>query len=1318
MAPDIARPSSSARRSTTGIPPKPDASLAEWTSKIKAMQKQVDEDEEAETRRLEMEIQASRIARMRRSTNLGSRTNSVDLSQSGTVAALKEVDRSPQSNDPLALKDRQSNQDDALRKLMGDGSPKMSATTTTSPPSTSSTSSYGPAAAKRGAEPISLAAFMGGRATGPRLTKHAPQQDAHDPTQFEQRTHVAAPHPVFGRGGVAMPGMTGSGSVSAQSRAIRDEEARSTVSTSSTASTKGRYTISPSTPATVRSMVAQAQERESPTPSYTSTSQVPARQRTISTPSVPPSPVKPTTPKPSTPAETFTTKPKADIISRPSSKSPNHTIIRPITPRTSTGTKSPSPYNPQTSNTTKSMVALPGLARPIQPSPRSSIGSPQMPPSHNPSPAFLKPPQEKGPTPSLSRLKGRGFVKNMVEKSAALENIFPPEVPPLPERILSPTKRQSTGAVLDRWQPVSTPSPPPVVSPKPSPMRKSLTTEPAQVSPTTATYTVPLKRENTAPATVPTLSKKSSMPTMKPGEQPVDPNFTGWLGSSKTVITYVEPTKTGEQQHAPLSEQRTEVDELGMRVRPRTTSGGLVQERGEAGMPAAGKPLSHPTKDRAKKPRKGKGSIPTTTLASSTLDTVHEAPAARSALQTRSPAGSQKQPSVLSQAQTSSPTSQYPSPPASHGRAVSPAASAPAPAPCSTPFPTTSSASDKRTPPVGALPTPFGAPRGPGGTGAQPPPVRQRIPSTGNRARVMEVAQAFSEEMRRQAPASPQPPASPEQQQREREQQVQVQQQQDQTEEDWTPPSVKNMVATWGPRATVQPHAYGASGTNGAQPRAQSITAPPLEKRKSSYERYSQFIMPPLQEEKTPAPSPVSTLKKDAAAPDPALLESDEDGDENPESAERKPLSFNEYVQPVEDVVVDEEVVQPSKDETVHLAFEDKPLPRVDVEALHVAPRPRYTPDPDINTVSVEVMSIETNNTTPISNPPHIFHDTELLAIVHRAKAKSSGLVTTRVWAWQGRRAQPSERALQRITELARRYNTSAEQVKQAREPVQLVGVLGGTLVVRQGARAHWSAENTAMHRVQSRQGLVFIDELEIGVKNLCSGFSYCVSILETFYVWHGRGAVPTEQAAALAYAQSLAPSPDSIVELTEAESELEDMFWMVLGEGDYARADYWRWRAETEIVDPRVWVVDASRKDTLLPVPVFPAFDQHVQSVFLVDCVWEFFVLVGQEARHKRSEIRLAISVAESLAQKVSPTRPFKPVVHVLVFPTRIPTDLLLTFRELEEAEFNAGDVPNHMNLIPNNETDTKLKMTSWSSAELRDPDMLPLGVCPSDVS
>jgi hypothetical protein len=44
-----------------------DNGLAEWTSRIKAMQRQVDADDEAEQRRLEEEIVRARLARTRRS---------------------------------------------------------------------------------------------------------------------------------------------------------------------------------------------------------------------------------------------------------------------------------------------------------------------------------------------------------------------------------------------------------------------------------------------------------------------------------------------------------------------------------------------------------------------------------------------------------------------------------------------------------------------------------------------------------------------------------------------------------------------------------------------------------------------------------------------------------------------------------------------------------------------------------------------------------------------------------------------------------------------------------------------------------------------------------------------------------------------------------------------------------------------------------------------------------------------------------------------------------------------------------------------------
>ncbi len=104
----------------------------------------------------------------------------------------------------------------------------------------------------------------------------------------------------------------------------------------------------------------------------------------------------------------------------------------------------------------------------------------------------------------------------------------------------------------------------------------------------------------------------------------------------------------------------------------------------------------------------------------------------------------------------------------------------------------------------------------------------------------------------------------------------------------------------------------------------------------------------------------------------------------------------------------------------------------------------------------------------------------------------------------------------------------------------------------------------------------------------MCSGYSYCTSILETFYVWHGRGSSEAEQRAALSYAKQLAPAEENIVELTEDESQEEEMFWMMLGDGDYANADYWKWRSNALFLDPRIWVVDVSQGDavSLLLVP------------------------------------------------------------------------------------------------------------------------------------
>ena len=103
----------------------------------------------------------------------------------------------------------------------------------------------------------------------------------------------------------------------------------------------------------------------------------------------------------------------------------------------------------------------------------------------------------------------------------------------------------------------------------------------------------------------------------------------------------------------------------------------------------------------------------------------------------------------------------------------------------------------------------------------------------------------------------------------------------------------------------------------------------------------------------------------------------------------------------------------------------DGPLPHVNVDALYNAPRPKYTPDPDLVTISVDVMVIAGSAATAINKDAHVFYDSELLTVIHRAKVKSSGLVATMVWAWRGRRAETGEREVQKVQELARRYGTT-----------------------------------------------------------------------------------------------------------------------------------------------------------------------------------------------------------------------------------------------------------------------------------------------------
>ncbi|KAL0575053.1 hypothetical protein V5O48_006898 [Marasmius crinis-equi] len=1308
--------------------PKPEDGLSEWTSRIRALQQQVDADEEAEHRRLEEEIAASRMARMRRSRGAGygggSRTSSVDFSDKDKERLPKFTEDAGSSIDDMRpIADRQRGQEDAMRKFMGSTSPPSSISSSSATPSYASSRVTSPAISTR-PEPVSLAAFMGGRGTGPRLNKHAPQQDAHDPTQFEQRTRITSPHPVFGKGGVAMPGMAKQPSmpslkskrsfVSDETPAERGWKEPATGTRSpADLSVRERTSSSPFAPSSRPSSVASRYtETVTQRPLSPQKSGGRDRERTMSSPNKPssdrtpfshtgdgrktPIPAEPTggriSPQKTGNRERATSTPGRTSPSKvsfvlPAEESENQIPESPKKKRASFGGGSRPKTPTQDTPVKKPTVETPYLARTIQPQARSPPNTPQISMSQNPSAAFLKAPAPKEPTASLRRLQNRGLVQNFVKASEVFQNQSSTQTTP---------EKGSGGrkaSVLDRWQPQGpagpTNSPPPPVSPKP--MRKSWSTEPPSPQPPSPQPPVS-KPVRSFTALPPSKTRDENRRQSIPKETSDAPaqDMKG-VGSATTLVVFKSvPTEAETTEFA-------DVDELGLKSRRSSNLGGLG-----GNLPVhAGKPLIHPTRERAKKPKK------TTSSIVKTEDREQRQPRQADSLPERTRPITPKEPERAPAEQTFlaerrlSPQPSQVTPPSSNGtrtgrvtdrwaeqpiigvkpvlsrgsaQTESPKPSAgmvgrkALPGLATTPsYPSTFNAVSRTPSRSPEVPTQSPAPSSPvprEGNRSVTPARHSRIPSTGNRATVMDIANAFDQENDIQATASP----------------VEIE----------SPVEPVKME----PAPEVIPESEDESQ------RLPTPATSQLERRRSTFEKYSVPPLPPLKEVPTPISSPAGTLARPAEARKQAQeLFNNKVPQQTPEQPRTTP----------------ESVVKPSKpaetpgSRIIHLSHVDHPLPPVDYNALMKTRRNTQRKNSDATSISVDVMHIQGNTSTPLSQDVNIFYDTEVLALVHRYKSKSSGLVATAVWGWFGKNSQPGERERNKLEELAKRYGTSIIPVNQYHEPSDLIQVLGNQLYIRQGSRAHWSAENTAMHKVRSKKGYIFVDELDINIKNLCSGFSYCVSLLDTVYVWHGCGSTDAERSAALQYGRKLS---SNIVELSQGVNDQEEMFWMVFGDDPFACADYWRWKRESTDTETHIWRIDTS--DSKAPVTAVDSLgtDEAQNFVHILDCVWEYFVVVGHAARAKRTDIRLGLAVATEMSSRVRHQRPYTPTVHTLVFPTQIPVDVSAHFRELDESLLNEDNVPDHMNILTKEDALDHLRRRSWEEFALRDRSMLPLGM------
>lgn len=463
----------------------------------------------------------------------------------------------------------------------------------------SQSSKMSQAPSQKKSEPMSLAAFMGGRATGPRLNKHAPQQDATDPTQFEQRTTIAAPHPIFGRGGIAMPGLVGQRPFTAR---VQESGQISAAANSHTLPVNKRHGDK-AVERAVTPQEARGNERHFASRKSSGIGDDPAishktdLKEQIVFPPTPGGKEQPPYQKPgireraiSTPAGVYSRKGGDRSSSRSSERkvsqfqgvdasTPNRDRYTPSSP--SLANARHSPRSSYTASPVQKLPAAPAyLARPIQPEPRPLPQSNTISSSIIPSPAFMKPPAAKDLTPSISRLQGRGFVQSMVKISSQLET---PASPSPPSKSRTPRK----SSVLDRWQPVMASS---NSTPSPSGSRKSVSTH-------SSAATGVSRPSSTEPATK-LLRTRASLPSISQGVteasgtelernasllRKMPPDGAPGLGSATTMAIY-------KPSPSPVETEFTNVDELGVRKGPASTED-VAKTRVPTEFPP--KPLSH-----------------------------------------------------------------------------------------------------------------------------------------------------------------------------------------------------------------------------------------------------------------------------------------------------------------------------------------------------------------------------------------------------------------------------------------------------------------------------------------------------------------------------------------------------------------------------------------------------------------------------------------------------------------------------------------------------------------------------------------------------
>ncbi|KAI6366686.1 hypothetical protein MCOR21_005212 [Pyricularia oryzae] len=289
-----------------------------------------------------------------------------------------------------------------------------------------------------------------------------------------------------------------------------------------------------------------------------------------------------------------------------------------------------------------------------------------------------------------------------------------------------------------------------------------------------------------------------------------------------------------------------------------------------------------------------------------------------------------------------------------------------------------------------------------------------------------------------------------------------------------------------------------------------------------------------------------------------------------------------------------------------------------------------------------------------------------------------SGRKTSEVYFWAGDQVPPSaiEDAQLFVGRETRALGGKLIGFPQGKETPEFLQALGGIVIVRRGSSNRYDSLAPSMLCGRRFQGQVTFDEVDFSPHSLCSGFPYLITQNGKCFLWKGKGSDVDELSCARLIGMDLALMGE-LVEVDDGNEPPE--FWNIFdGQMRAGSADHWRLKPNYQKYCGRLFRSDAGDQQQIAEISPFSQVDLDPAGIYIIDCFFEMYIVVGYGAQPQYASFRNALDFAQEYAILASSMedRPFVPISTVVL--EGIPRDLKSVFRKWRDAasptKMNAG--------------------------------------------